>query len=78
MYILCIVSEWIQAGIGHDEMRGLARKRQQQVLKRPLHDIITRLQNIPSNTAQSDVTSTAVPHKKSRLPTRNPAFILSL
>jgi hypothetical protein len=43
----------------YDEMRGLARKRQQRVLKRPLQDIITRLQDTPSDATQGDVALTA-------------------
>ena len=43
----------------YEEMRGLARKRQQRVLKRPLQDIITRLQDTPSDANQGDVALTA-------------------
>jgi hypothetical protein len=39
----------------YDEMRGLARQRQQRVLKRPLQDIITRLQDTSSDAVQGDV-----------------------
>lgn len=41
-------------------MRGLTRQRQQRVLKRPLQDIITRLQDTSSDTAQGDVALAAL------------------